>query len=57
MVIISAVSFLSTNFIQPLSFTISNLESMMLIESISFVSITILAVNLILKAIIYFIKK
>ena len=57
MVTISAVSFLSTSSIQPLSLMIPNLESMMLIESISFVSITILAVNLILKMIIYFIKK
>lgn len=57
MVTISAVSFLSTRDIQPLSLMIPNLESMMLIESISFVSIVILVVNLILKVIIYFIKK
>lgn len=57
MVTISAVSFLSTRSIQPLSLMIPNLESMMLIESISFVSIVILLVNLILKLMIYFIKK
>lgn len=57
MVTISAVSFLSTRNIQPLSLMIPNLESMMLIESISFVSIVILSINLILKLIIYFIKK
>lgn len=57
MVTISAVSFLSTRDIQPLSLMIPNLESMMLIESISFVSIVILVVNLVLKVIIYLIKK
>lgn len=56
MVTISAVSFLSTANTQPLSLMIPNLESMMLIESISFVSIIILLVNLILKAIIHFLK-
>lgn len=57
MVTISAVSFLSTTANQPLSLMIPNLESMMLIESISFVSIVILTVNLILKTIIHFAKK
>ena len=57
MVTISAVSFLSTSDIQPLSLMIPNLESMMLIESISFVSIVILVINLILKVLIYTFKQ
>lgn len=57
MVTISAVSFLSTRSIQPLSLMIPNLESMMLIESISFVSIVILVINLMLKFAIYVTKK
>lgn len=57
MVTISAVSFLSTRSIQPLSLMIPNLESMMLIESISFVSIVILLINLLLKLIVFFVKK
>lgn len=57
MVTISAVSFLSTSANQPLSLMIPNLESMMLIESISFVSIVILVTNLILKTIVHYSKK
>ncbi len=57
MVTISAVSFLSVSSNQPLSLMIPNLESMMLIGSISFVSILILMVNLIMKALIHFFKK
>lgn len=57
MVTISAVSFLSSMNNQPLALMIPNLESMMLIESISFVSIVILGVNLILKAVIHGLKK
>ncbi len=57
MVTISAVSFLSVSVNQPLSLMIPNLESMMLIGSISFVSIVILVVNLLMKALIYFFKK
>lgn len=57
MVTISAVSFLSTSNTQPLSLMIPNLESMMLIESISFVSIVILTINLLLKFLIYIFKR
>lgn len=56
MVTISAVSFLATTKNNPLSLMIPNLESMMLIESISFVSIVILFVNLVLKGIIHYAK-
>lgn len=57
MVTISAVSFLNSLSNQPLALMIPNLESVMLIESISFVSIVILGVNLIIKIIISVIKK
>ncbi len=56
MVTISAVSFLSSLSNQPLAMMIPNLESMMLIESISFVSIVILVINLLMKILIYSVK-
>lgn len=56
MVTISAISFLVTNKTQTLSLMIPNLESMMLIESIAFVSIVILLVNIIQKCLIQSIK-
>lgn len=57
MVTISAVSFLTTIDNQPLAMMIPQLEGMMLLESISFVSIVILLINLFTKFVIYVIKK
>ncbi len=57
MVTISAVAFLSTIAIQPLSLMITQLEGMMLIESMAFISIVILAVNLLMKYVIQLFKK
>lgn len=57
MMTISAVAFLADLSNKPLSLMITQFEAQMLIECASFVSLMILTVNLLLKGIIYLVKK
>lgn len=57
MMTISAVAFLSTSANQPLSLLINQFESYNMIECSTVVALLILAVNVIMKTIIYFVKK
>lgn len=57
MMTISAVSFLATAKTKPISLMINQFEAQMLLESAAFVSLAILAANLILKGVIELIKK
>lgn len=57
MMTISAVSFLSTTANKPVSLMISRFEAQMQLESAAVVSLAILAVNLIMRGIIYLVKK
>ena len=57
MMTISAVSFLSTRRTMPLSLIINQFEKQMQLESIAFVSLLILTVNLIMKGAIYLIRR
>lgn len=57
MMTISAIAFLADLSNKPLSLMITQFEAQMLIECASFVALLILTVNLILKGLIYFIKK
>lgn len=57
MITISAVSFLANTNNKPISLLISQFEGNMLIEASAFVSLLILAVNVITKMLVYFIKR
>ena len=57
MMTISAVSFLSTVKNMPVALLITQFEAQMLIECSAFVSLLILAANLIIKGIIYLLKQ
>ena len=57
MITISAVSFLANINNKPISLLISQFEGNMLIEASAFVSLLILAVNIITKGLVYFIKR
>lgn len=57
MMTISAVAFLETAKTKPVSLMITQFEAHMLLEAAAFVSLAILAVNLILKGVIALIKK
>lgn len=57
MMTISAVAFLADLSHKPLSLMITQFEAQMLIECASFVSLMILAVNLLLKGMLYLVKK
>ena len=57
MMTISAVSFLSRRETMPLSLIINQFEKQMQLESIAFVSLLILAVNLLMKGIIALIRR
>ncbi len=57
MMTISAVAFLATSENQPLSLLINQFESYNMIECSAVVALMILGVNVLMKAIIYFIKK
>ena len=57
MMTISAVSFLATTAIQPVSLMIPSFESQMLFECAGVVSLCILAANLLLKALVIRYKK
>lgn len=57
MITISAVSFLANTSNKPISLLISQFEGNMLIEASAFVSLLILAVNIITKLTIYFLKR
>lgn len=57
MITISAVSFLANINNKPLSLLISQFEGNMLIEASAFVSLLILAVNIVTKATVYFIRR
>ena len=57
MMTISAVSFLASFKNMPLALLIPQFDSQSLIEATAFISIVILAVNVILKVLIYLIKK
>lgn len=50
MITISAVSFLSTTMTKPLSLMITQFQQQMLLEASAFVSVVILAVNILVKA-------
>ena len=54
---ISAVSFLSNINTQPISLMINAFEAQMLLECAAFVSLLILAVNLVMKGLIYLYKR
>ncbi|MCI8332722.1 MAG: ABC transporter permease subunit [Clostridiales bacterium] len=56
MITISAVSFLSTAMTKPLSLMITQFQQQMLLEASAFVSVLILAVNLLMKAIAYLVR-
>ena len=57
MMTISAVSFLATAANKPLSLMINLFQAQMVVEGAAFVSLTILAVNLIVKFIVYILGK
>ncbi|MEF9919303.1 MAG: ABC transporter permease subunit, partial [Eubacterium sp.] len=57
MITISAVSFLSSVKNMPVALLITQFEAQMLIECSAFISLLILAVNLIIKAIVYGLKR
>lgn len=57
MVTISAVSFLANFRNMPLSLLIPQFDSQSLIEATAFISIVILSVNLVMKLIIYLLKR
>lgn len=57
MMTISAVAFLATAKTKPVALMINQFEAQVLLESAAFVSLTILAVNLIMKGVIALIKK
>ena len=57
MITISAISFLANTKTKPLSLMISQFEGNMMLEASAFVSVIILLVNLVMKALIYLIKK
>ncbi len=57
MMTISAVSFLSNINTQPISLMINAFEAQMLLECAAFVSLLILAVNLVMKGLIYLYKR
>lgn len=57
MITISAVSFLSTRINKPLSLMINQFEAFNMIECSAVVALMILTVNMLMKTIIYFIKK
>ena len=57
MMTISAVSFLATASNKPLSLMINLFQAQMVVEGAAFVSLTILAVNLIVKFIVYILGK
>lgn len=57
MMTISAVAFLATAKTKPVALMINQFEAQVLLEAAAFVSLTILAVNLVLKGIIALIKK
>ena len=57
MMTISAVSFLATTANKPVSLMINQFEAQMQIEYAAVVSIIILAINLIIKAIVFFVNR
>ena len=57
MITISAVSFLATTLTKPLSLMITQFQQQMLLEASAFVSLLILAANLLMKAISYIVRK
>lgn len=57
MMTISAVSFLATINNKTLSLMITQFEAQMMIESVAFVSLLILSVNMLVKGIIYYLKR
>jgi len=57
MMTISAVSFLSAGKIKPISLMLSQFEAQMLIECAAFVSLLILTVNVVIKGIVYILKR
>lgn len=57
MMTISAVSFLTTIKTKPVSLMITQFEAQMMLECSAFVSLLILVINLIMKFLVYFIKK
>ena len=57
MMTISAVSFLATTTNKPLALMITRFEGQMQLECAAFVSLLILAVNVLMKCAVYFIKK
>jgi iron(III) transport system permease protein len=57
MMTISAVSFLSTAAIQPIALMITSFEAQMMLECAAFVSLIILAVNLLIKGGVYLYKR
>ena len=57
MMTISAVSFLANVSNKPIALMITQFEGQMQLECAAFVSLLILAVNVLLKVVIYFIKK
>lgn len=56
MITISAVSFLATSFTKPLSLMITQFQQQMLLEASAFVSILILAVNILMKTVAYLVR-
>lgn len=56
MITISAVSFLSTTMTKPLSLMITQFQQQMLLEASAFVSVVILAVNILVKAAAHFVR-
>lgn len=57
MMTISAVSFLAKTSTKPISLMINQFEAQMQLESAAIVSLTILAINLIIKGLMYLLKK
>ena len=57
MMTISAVAFLAVGDTKPVALLIPQFEALMLLESSAFVSLIILAVNLLMKAFIYMLKR
>ena len=57
MITISAVSFLSTVKTMPVSMMITQFEGQMLLECSAYISLLILAANLVMKGVIYGLKK
>ena len=57
MMTISAVSFLSTLSVQPVSLMITMFEGQMMLECAAFVSLLILAVNLVIKGAVSLYKR